>query len=58
MKSFIGILALDNVFELKTAIFVYKILAETNDLPAIFDIYIEIVSDQQSLNTRFPNKKI
>ena len=57
IKSFIGILALDNVFELKTAIFVYKILAETNDFPVLFDIYIEIVYDQQYLNTRFPNKK-
>ena len=57
INSYIGILALDNVFELKTEILVYKILAETNEFPAVFDIYIEIVSDQQSLNTRFPNKK-
>ena len=44
--------------ELKTATYVRKILAKTNDFPDVFDIYIEIVSDQRSLNTRFTNRKI
>ena len=45
------------MFELKTATFVRKILAKTNDFPAVFDVYIEIVSDQWCLNTRFGNRK-
>jgi hypothetical protein len=51
--NLLGILKLDNVFQLKIATFVYEILAETNDVPTVFASSIEVVSAQHSHNTRF-----
>ena len=45
------------MFELKTTTYVREILAKTNDFPDVFGIYIEIVSDQRSINTRIANRK-
>jgi hypothetical protein len=55
--NLLGILKLDNVFQLKIATFVYKILAETNDVPTVFASSIEVVSAQHSHNTRFASRQ-
>ena len=55
--NLLGILKLDNVFQLKIAIFVYKILAETNDVPTVFAGSIEVVSPLHFHNTRFASRQ-
>jgi hypothetical protein len=48
--NLLGVLKLDNVFQLKITTFVYKILAETNDVQTVFASSIEVVSAQHSHN--------
>ena len=42
---------------MKIATFVYKILAETNDVPSVFASSIKVVSAQHSHNTRFASRQ-